>query len=137
MHGLRLALMLHNFNRKALSLFESYEESLLFTQDYDLDVQQIVLLENTGRKAEAAEIHLSEGRLKEAIGLFISDTANPLSARRAVDCILYSLWDTFFFGMACNVEEQNHSIGIEFLEIAIGLSKKHAEDAEITEASCF
>lgn len=77
-------------------LFHSAEEVLTFAEDYGLDVARTSLLERMGRKTEAAEIHLLEGRTERAIELFLDDRASHM---RAAECILNDLWRCCPFGI--------------------------------------
>jgi len=52
-----------------------------------------------GRKSDAAELHLAEGRLIEAIDAFLTDDQNKHSSHvRAKDCILQAFWRLLPFG---------------------------------------
>ncbi|PSS06635.1 hypothetical protein PHLCEN_2v3591 [Hermanssonia centrifuga] len=84
---------------RATNLFPSLDDALQFMDNYDFNVARVNLLESTGRIAEAAELHLNEGRTVEAIRLFIQDSADPDSQRRAEECLLQGLWKQLSFGV--------------------------------------
>ncbi|KAI0693657.1 hypothetical protein BC835DRAFT_1352925 [Cytidiella melzeri] len=78
---------------RAIHLFPDFEQALEYMTDYGFNVARVTLLEQYGRLAEAAEIHLEEGRPVEAIRLFMRDTANPSSWDRAAASVLQGLWN--------------------------------------------
>ena len=102
---------------KAKKLFDTYEEALEFTEDYDLDVARATLLESMGRLSEAAELHLTEGRQLQAISLFLKDRDDPNSQRRARECILQGLWGHISFGVPRESFLENDTL-IRLLELA-------------------
>jgi hypothetical protein len=81
-----------------VDLFPSYEEALKFTAVYDFDVAQAALLEAAGRLADAAEVHITEGRYMSGILLFLKDTACEKSLLRAKECIVRELARRLCFG---------------------------------------
>ncbi|KAK0506408.1 hypothetical protein EDD18DRAFT_1455735 [Armillaria luteobubalina] len=73
----RLTYFTNRQMKKAHQLFDSLEEEL----------------------DEAAELHYSEGRREEAIGLFLREAENKEALRRAQECILEELWHRISFGV--------------------------------------
>jgi hypothetical protein len=79
-------------------LFSSDEEQLEYLEDNILlDDCHAAVLAELGRRQEAAEIHLAEGRTMEAIATLLDDEENEESKRRANDCILQGLWESTSF----------------------------------------
>ncbi|KAH9949530.1 hypothetical protein B0H21DRAFT_881892 [Amylocystis lapponica] len=87
---------------KARELFESDQEALEYMDDYGFNIARISLLKKLGRYAEAAEIHLEEGRTIEAIHLFLRDKQNTQSVRRASRSLLDGMWRNLSFGVDPN-----------------------------------
>lgn len=75
------------------------EKQLEYLEGFDLDVPKAALLENLGKFAEAANIHLEEGRTMEAIRLFLMDPNDSLSIQSGISCILQGLWEKISFGI--------------------------------------
>lgn len=89
------------FCRQAGSLFDTVDDQLEYLEDRDMDIARAVLLVTHGRTREAAELHLAEGRILEAIDYFLqdTDTDHENSARRATECILDGLWRKLTFSV--------------------------------------
>ncbi|EMD41416.1 hypothetical protein CERSUDRAFT_89982 [Gelatoporia subvermispora B] len=83
---------------QARALFGSDEEALEYMDDYGLDVARATVLTELGRYAEAAQLHLSEGRMLEAIRLLLLDGSED-SVQQASRCILDGLWMRLSFGL--------------------------------------
>ena len=78
--------------RKAHTLFATVEEEIGYLEDRNLDDAQVDLLIRHEKKSDAAKVHLSEGRVLEAIDLFLDDSENRQdSIQRATDCVLQGL----------------------------------------------
>ena len=78
--------------RKAHTLFATVEEEIGYLEDRNLDDAQVDLLIRHEKKSDAAKVHLSEGRVLEAIDLFLDDNENRQdSIQRATDCVLQGL----------------------------------------------
>ncbi|KAF9064527.1 hypothetical protein BDP27DRAFT_1425729 [Rhodocollybia butyracea] len=86
--------------KQAGALFDDLDGQLAYLDDRGMDIARAALLIAHGRTREAAELHLAEDRVLEAIDLFIQDTESEESARRAVDCILDGLWRKFTFAVS-------------------------------------
>ncbi|KAG6874166.1 hypothetical protein C0995_005584 [Termitomyces sp. Mi166 len=84
---------------KARELFSTDEEELEYLEDLDLGVARAEVLVSLGRPAEAAALHLAEGRTQEAIPLFLEDIQSIYSMRQACVCILRGLWDNVSYGI--------------------------------------
>lgn len=68
-------------------------------EDYDLDVSRAALLEQLGKFSDAAKIHLEEGRISEAIRLYLKDSLHEESLLLGIECILQGLWEKASFGV--------------------------------------
>ena len=87
------------FFRKAHTLFATVEDEIVYLEDRDLDDAHVDLLIRHEKKSDAAEVHRSEGRVLEAIDLFLDDNENRQdSIRRAADCVLQGLRKAMPFG---------------------------------------
>lgn len=96
-------------------MFDTVEEELEYLDDRNLDGAQIELLVAHGRVADAAELHLSEGRTIEALELFLKDKGDPnQSMQRAIHCILQGLWREFSLG----IRKSPNDIVVKFLSYA-------------------
>jgi tetratricopeptide (TPR) repeat protein len=113
-------------NRKARELFSSNEEVLEFTEEHDFDAARVEVLEEIGRKAEAAELHLQAGRTLEAISLFLEDSHDTASIRRGQECILQELWRYLGFGITRKSAANNPTL-IKLLHLGGQLDGKFWE----------
>ena len=85
--------------RKAHALFTSVEEEIDYLEVLNLDDAHVDLLIRHEKKSDAAEVHLSEGRLLQAFDLFLDDNENRQdSIQRATDCVLQGLRKAMPFG---------------------------------------
>jgi len=68
------------------------------------------LLEALGKYQDAAELHLTEGRIFEAIRLFFKDGTNLPSILRGKECIIRGLWENLSFAtkLSERLEEVNN-----------------------------
>ncbi|TBU23105.1 hypothetical protein BD311DRAFT_674657 [Dichomitus squalens] len=88
--------------KKAMELFESENDALEYMDDFGLDLARAQFLEDTGRLSEAADVHLSEGNMLEAIRVLSMDGSNETSLKRALDCLLEGLWRNLSCGVPVN-----------------------------------
>jgi hypothetical protein len=99
--------------RAPLPLFSTFQEELVFLENYDLDYARASLLESHSMYFEAAELHLSENRPLEAARAFIKDN-NVDSTIRAADTILEYFWRKCSFRIAAKTaladEQMRHFI---------------------------
>ncbi|KAG6919462.1 hypothetical protein DXG01_005721 [Tephrocybe rancida] len=84
---------------KARELFTTDEEELEYLEDLDLDIARAEVLVSLGRSAEAAALHMFEGRVQEAIPLFLQNSQSVDSMHQACLCILRGFWDNISFGV--------------------------------------
>lgn len=104
---------------RATKLFDTLDDALEFMEDYGFDVARATLLERDGRLTEAAELHLVEGRLLQAIELLMQDWENENSRQRAEECILSGLWGYLSFGVTPKEGYEQSDLG-RLLEAAKG-----------------
>ncbi|EIN13316.1 P-loop containing nucleoside triphosphate hydrolase protein [Punctularia strigosozonata HHB-11173 SS5] len=117
---------------KAAPLFASFEEELEFLEDFDFDIARAKLLESKGRILEAAELHLAEARPLDAIRLFLTDSANPKSLRRAASCLVQGMWTSSPLG---TVVGQHGGSLAQFLALSGRLDKAAIAEQHADEAS--
>ena len=72
-------------------LFKDPEEEKEFLEDQNLDVVHVDLLLRQDKKIEAAELHLAENRVFEAVDLFIQD-GTPSAIGRAIENSILPHW---------------------------------------------
>ena len=78
--------------RKAHALFATPEEEIGYLKVRNLDDALVDLFTRHGRKSDAAMVHLSKGRVPQAIDLFLDDNENRQdSIHRATNCVLQGL----------------------------------------------
>jgi hypothetical protein len=123
------------FFSKAADLFASHEEELEFLEDHDLDIARAEVLESLGRQAEAAELYLAEGRILDAIQLFLTDSTDQASLRRGRECILEGLWQNLSFGTSANSVPDNDSFR-RLLVMAEQLSSSQLDSTHANEV-CY
>ncbi|KAH9910160.1 uncharacterized protein B0H18DRAFT_516086 [Fomitopsis serialis] len=85
--------------KQARSLFDSDEDALNYMDKRGLDIARAMLLEQLGRLTDAAQVHLDEGRMADAIPLLLQDRGNPEAARRAAFSLLEGLRCRLSFGV--------------------------------------
>jgi len=82
-------------------LFETVEEEIEYLEDRNLDLAHVDLLLLHERSIEAAELHLREGRILQAVDILLKDTEDREgSMQRAHDCILEGLWFLLSLGVS-------------------------------------
>ncbi|KAI0935696.1 hypothetical protein AcV5_004043 [Taiwanofungus camphoratus] len=124
--------------RQARELFPSDEKALEYMDDYGLDIARATLLEELGRFAEAAELHLAEGRTLEAIRAFLKDSQHPESVRRASQCLLDGLWRSLSFGLSCRSDSIGSDLPLqELLRLSTSLDATSLDDSTYDQMSMF
>ncbi|KAH6917678.1 hypothetical protein BKA70DRAFT_1556138 [Coprinopsis sp. MPI-PUGE-AT-0042] len=85
--------------RQVLLMAKAPEEMLVYLKDNTfLDESRALLLEKMGRTMMAADVHLEEGRLLEAIRVLLSNEEDQSSTARGHDLIVQALWKAMSFG---------------------------------------
>ena len=125
------------FYRKAMQLFDNDDDALEYMDDYGLDVARAQFLEEVGRYAEAADVHISEGNTLEAIRVLCLDTGNQESLKRALTCILDGLWRNLSCGVPVNEEtlKPSGTVG-KLLRLANDLTLTDARDEALRDEVC-
>lgn len=85
---------------KATKLFPTLEKALEFAEDYDLDAARVILLLANGKPAEAAEIHILEGRIQEGIQILLDKLTDQVCPKSAVPHVIRALWKHLSFGIS-------------------------------------
>lgn len=99
-----------------IQLFPSTGAGLQWLQSQSMDRVQIRWLEEDANFFAAAEVHISKGRLLEAIPTFLKERTNPSAVRRATQCALASLWESFSLGATVNAFARKNVLIIDHLE---------------------
>ncbi|KDQ58729.1 hypothetical protein JAAARDRAFT_155337 [Jaapia argillacea MUCL 33604] len=136
-HLARLFYVKENRLGNAIKLFSSPEEGLEFIEHYDLDNARAALLEKMGRVAEAAEVHLTEGRPLEAIRLFLSDRESAHSISRGKQCLLAALRQQTSFGGASSTSDGAKNVVPRLLNLVNDVFLEDTERDEILMFSAF
>ena len=122
---------------KATELFDTPKKALDFVAEYDLDVAHANLLQMAGRPADAAEVHIAEGRIAEGIQIFLENLTNDDCACRAVDHVLRALWQHLSFGVPATIAAMDTLLG-HWLGLAAQLKNellKPGDRDEVRESS--
>lgn len=108
--------------RKAERLFDSHDEQLEFMDDFGFDIGRKSLLKRLKQYTKAAELHLRDGEVEDAMRCFLKSD-ELVSRKRAVACILEGLWAQAF---GAKLNERSQSL----LQLLEGLSM---EDVSVEE----
>ena len=90
------------FCRKARGLFSSPEEELEFVRDCDLDIAEVNILISRGQFFEAADLHIRENRMLDAVQVLLKDKTSKEAMQRASQGLLGVLWSALSFGVLPN-----------------------------------
>lgn len=85
--------------RKASCLFSNAEEQLEFARDCDLDIAEVTILVERGQYFEAADLHIRENRMLDAVEVLLKNRTSKEAMRRASQSLLDALWDVISFGV--------------------------------------
>jgi hypothetical protein len=75
------------------------EEELEFVRDCDLDIAEVNILEQGGRFREAADLHIRENRVLDAVDMLLRDKNPGDSTQLATQKLLEALWGILSFGI--------------------------------------
>ncbi|KAI9436974.1 hypothetical protein H4582DRAFT_1853973 [Lactarius indigo] len=89
--------------KKASGLFSGLEEELEFVRDCDLDIAEVNILVERGRFREAAELHIRENRVLDAVDVLLKDKNSGEATKLATQKLLDTLWGIFSFGITSDV----------------------------------
>lgn len=92
-------------------LFKTSQDALQFATDYDLDIARAMLLLKERKPAEAAEIHLAEGRIGECIDILLENFRDSVCANRAAHLMVKSMWRYLSFGVTVAQEVKDPLFG--------------------------
>lgn len=120
---------------KATSLFPTPEKALSFVEDYDLDAARAIILLANGKPSEAADIHISEGRIQEGIQILLDNLTNRVCAESAVRHVIYALWQHLSFGISPAVSGDNALV--QWLHLAGQLDRGLMTDRECDEVCIY
>ena len=92
-------LSLTSDRRKASSLFSNAVEELEFVRDCDLDIAEVRILVERGRYREAADLHIRENRMVDAVEVLLKDKSSRGAIHRASQSLLGAFWNILSFGV--------------------------------------
>ena len=127
-----------NLFRKAHSLFLTVEEEIIYLEERNIDDALIHLLMLHKQKSKAAKVHLSRGRIIEAIDLFLDDSENRQdSIQSAIDCVLQGLRKAMpLGGSVAGLEVMELIKRSDLLDLYI-LDQNIRDEVRSTSLSCF
>jgi hypothetical protein len=85
--------------RKASCLFSDADEQLEFARDCDLDIAEVNILVERGQYFEAADLHIRENRILDAVEVLLKNRTSKEAIRRASQSLLDALWKVLSFGV--------------------------------------
>ncbi|KAF8261744.1 hypothetical protein EI94DRAFT_1809815 [Lactarius quietus] len=85
--------------KKASGLFSGPDEELEFVRDCDLDIAEVNILEEGGRFREAADLHIRENRILDAVDVLLRDKNSGEATQLATQKLLEALWGILSFGV--------------------------------------
>jgi hypothetical protein len=85
--------------RKASGLFSNAEEQLEFARDCDLDIAEVKILVERGQYFEAADLHIRENRMLDAVEVLLKNRNSKEAMRRASQSLLDALWKVLSLGV--------------------------------------
>ncbi|KAF8460963.1 hypothetical protein DFH94DRAFT_790038 [Russula ochroleuca] len=85
--------------KKASFLFSNAEEQLEFARDCDLDIAEVNILVERGQFFEAADLHIRENRMVDAVEVLLKNKTSKEAMRRASQSLLDALWNVLSFGV--------------------------------------
>jgi hypothetical protein len=68
-------------------------------RDCDLDIAEVNILVGRGRFLEAADLHIRENRLLDAVEVLLKDKTSKEAIQRASQSLLGALWNVLSFGV--------------------------------------
>lgn len=85
--------------RRAVGLFSGPEEELEFIRDRDLDIAEVNILVEAGKYREAADLHIRENRVFDAVDVLLKDNNSGEAMQLATQRLLEALWSILSFGV--------------------------------------
>ncbi|KAH9172885.1 hypothetical protein EDB89DRAFT_1962863 [Lactarius sanguifluus] len=89
--------------KKASGLFSGLEEELEFVRDCDLDIAEVNILVEGGRFREAAELHIRENRVLDAVDVLLKDKNSGEATQLATQKLLDASWGILSFGVTPDI----------------------------------
>ncbi|KAN0138675.1 hypothetical protein V8E53_003663, partial [Lactarius tabidus] len=118
--------------KKASRLFSGGpEEELEFVRDCDLDIAEVNILEQGGRFREAADLHIRENRVLEAVDMLLRDKNSGDSTQLATQKLLEALWGIFSFGITSDNPNGDAQAKLRKIGRLIERLDKQALDASV------
>lgn len=104
-----------------MPLFPSVETELEYLEKEGLDGARIQVLETHGKYVEAADVHLLNGGVVEAIQSCLRVEEDEAAFKYAVDIILDALWKEYSFTMPARKILKKGTTTAHILELALNL----------------
>jgi tetratricopeptide (TPR) repeat protein len=117
--------------KKASGLFASPDEELEFVRDCDLDIAEVNILEQGGRFREAADLHIRENRVLEAVDMLLRDKNSGDSTQLATQKLLEALWSILSFGITPDDLDGDAQAKLRKIGQLVGRLDKQALDANV------
>ncbi|KAH8984683.1 hypothetical protein EDB92DRAFT_2117026 [Lactarius akahatsu] len=117
--------------KKASGLFSGPEEELEFVRDCDLDIAEVNILVGGGRFREAADLHIRENRVLDAVDVLLRDKNSGEATYLATQKLLDALWDILSFGVAPDDMDGDALAKLRKIELLIGRLDLRSLDAKI------
>ncbi|KAH9992492.1 hypothetical protein BJV74DRAFT_397873 [Russula compacta] len=96
--------------KKASRLFSNTEEELEFVRGWDIDVAEVKILVERGQFLEAADLHIRENRMLDAVEVLLKDKGSKEAIRRASQSLLDALWNVLSFGvLPSNLDKESQA----------------------------
>ena len=80
-------------------MFSGPEEELEFVRDRDLDIAEVNILVEAGRYREAADLHIRENRVLDAVDVLLRDNNSAEATQLATQKLLDALLSILSFGV--------------------------------------
>ncbi|KAH9022666.1 P-loop containing nucleoside triphosphate hydrolase protein [Lactarius hengduanensis] len=117
--------------KKASGLFSGPEEELEFVRDCDLDIAEVNILIGGGRFREAADLHIRENRVLDAVEVLLRDKNSGEATHLATQKLLDALWDILSFGVAPDDIDGDALAKLRKIKLLIGRLDLQSLDAKI------
>ncbi|KAH9016162.1 hypothetical protein EDB85DRAFT_767953 [Lactarius pseudohatsudake] len=117
--------------KKASGLFSGPEEELEFVRDCDLDIAEVNILVGGGRFREAADLHIRENRVLDAVEVLLRDKNSGEATHLATQKLLDALWDILSFGVAPDGIDGDALAKLRKIKLLIGRLDLQSLDAKI------
>jgi hypothetical protein len=82
-------------------------------RDCDLDIAEVKILVERGQFFEAADLHIRENRMLDAVEVLLKDKTSKEAIRRASKSLLDALWDVLSFGILPNELDNESQVNLK------------------------